>query len=401
VFIFLLVLFLPTQLAKHFWPELAFLWGIRVDYLSPTIYFSEVLLLSLIIANIKNLKKWLRPAYWWLVVFAGLNILLADNPLVSAIKWWKLAELFLLVLIISKTKVNLKKAVFLPLLISLTVVSLLALAQFLRGATLGGVFYYLGERTFSKTTVGISLLSIFGREFLRPYSTFSHPNSLAGYLLVGTCLLLAFKPKLLRWKRYLPILLLIIIAFVLTASRGAFVAGLLLFIIFFLKNWNSTCFRRSVLAIYSLTIMSSLTILFLSNCKLQQITNPRINERISLVNIASRVVEEHPVFGVGVNNFLLEIPKRTPSLKTGWLLQPVHNIFLLCLAEAGVVGLVLICCWLLKAIGVGLEKNNTFLILAVLGIIISGTLDHYWLTLWQNMLLLALTLGLTFRKQLS
>src|SRR5687767_1088681 len=43
----LLLLFLPTQLGKHFWPEYSLLSGFRVDYLSPTLYLTDMLVLLL------------------------------------------------------------------------------------------------------------------------------------------------------------------------------------------------------------------------------------------------------------------------------------------------------------------------------------------------------------------
>ena len=62
--------------------------------------------------------------------------------------------------------------------------------------SLGGIFWFLGERTFTVDTPGIArfplcLPSFFGCiEFLRSYATFPHPNVLAGYLAVGVPLLL-------------------------------------------------------------------------------------------------------------------------------------------------------------------------------------------------------------------
>lgn len=52
-YIFLLLIFLlPTQLGKHFWPEWSLVNGIRVDYLSPTIYVTDILIIALFILTI-------------------------------------------------------------------------------------------------------------------------------------------------------------------------------------------------------------------------------------------------------------------------------------------------------------------------------------------------------------
>src|SRR5258706_15195361 len=43
----LLILFIPTELGKHFWPDFSIVTGIRVDYLSPTFYFTDILVVLL------------------------------------------------------------------------------------------------------------------------------------------------------------------------------------------------------------------------------------------------------------------------------------------------------------------------------------------------------------------
>jgi hypothetical protein len=52
---YFLILFLPTQLGRHFFTSFSFVSGIRVDYLSPTIYFTDILVLLLFIAWVLNL----------------------------------------------------------------------------------------------------------------------------------------------------------------------------------------------------------------------------------------------------------------------------------------------------------------------------------------------------------
>lgn len=47
ILIFLTILFLPTQLGKHFWPSFSYIYSLPVDYLSPTLYFWDLLILIL------------------------------------------------------------------------------------------------------------------------------------------------------------------------------------------------------------------------------------------------------------------------------------------------------------------------------------------------------------------
>ncbi|MGI6278717.1 MAG: hypothetical protein ACOYJ8_02865, partial [Patescibacteria group bacterium] len=39
--------FLPTQLAYFFWPDWSYFWGIKVDFLSPSIFLTDLILFFL------------------------------------------------------------------------------------------------------------------------------------------------------------------------------------------------------------------------------------------------------------------------------------------------------------------------------------------------------------------
>src|SRR3990167_1779300 len=56
---YLILLFLPTQFGRHFWPSFSFIYGIRVDYLSPILYLTDILIFFLFIfwASSKFKKK--------------------------------------------------------------------------------------------------------------------------------------------------------------------------------------------------------------------------------------------------------------------------------------------------------------------------------------------------------
>ncbi|MDP2860696.1 MAG: hypothetical protein Q8N98_03190, partial [bacterium] len=56
-FFYLFLFFLPTQLGRHFWPEWAIINGIRVDYLSPTIFLTDILLFL-------SLGSWGVRGFW-------------------------------------------------------------------------------------------------------------------------------------------------------------------------------------------------------------------------------------------------------------------------------------------------------------------------------------------------
>ena len=44
----LLILLLPVQLGRHFWPDFSFVLGLKIDYLSPTFYLTDLLVLMIL-----------------------------------------------------------------------------------------------------------------------------------------------------------------------------------------------------------------------------------------------------------------------------------------------------------------------------------------------------------------
>lgn len=395
----LLVFLAPTQLAYHFWPSFAYIFGIRVDHLAPAIYLTDILVVMLLgLWLVKgNARKLKTPFFLTLASFAAfaiLNIAFAESIYPALFKWIKVFEFLFLGLYVATTKVlDLKTWIIKPLAFSLIVFSLIGIAQFVIGRTIGGPLYFLGERTFSKEIPGIALVASGGREFLRAYSTFSHPNSMAGYLLVGAILVLGYELQS-RLSKFS--LLISFLALILTFSLSIFITALIVGIVYVLFRLNSDFAKKGTYILLIAAILSSFVFMFSS----QKIENADVAETISqrgeLSQKAFDTIRQNPLFGVGLNNFL--IVSRS--------LQPVHNIFLLVLSETGIIGFLLFLYLIINSFKNLLEigKNNRLsrwkLVIPILVVLITGLVDHYWLTLQQNQLLLSIIFGLSFRQKL-
>jgi hypothetical protein len=82
-----------------------------------------------------------------------------------------------------------------------------------------------------------------------------------------------------------------------------------------------------------------------------------------------------------------------PNLQS-WDYQPVHNIYLLILAELGIIGFIL---WLIPVLF--LTKKSSFICSLLFIVILAISLfDHYFWTLYFGILLFWLTLGLMQKK---
>ena len=87
--IFLLLLLLPSQLGLHFWPGWALVNGIRVDYLSPTFYLTDLIIFIIWAFNHFKLK-----VPFVAIVLIVLNIFCSLSPLTSIFKWLRILEYF-------------------------------------------------------------------------------------------------------------------------------------------------------------------------------------------------------------------------------------------------------------------------------------------------------------------
>lgn len=374
----LFVFFLPTQLVYHFWPEFSFIRGIRVDYFSPTIYFSEIILFVVFFLWLKKdesvvkrvLKNW--RALLPVAVFIAGNIYVSEIRALTFYKWLRVFELFGLFYFVKHQK-QVLGLIKVPIASSLAFTLVVAVAQMLKGASLGGILYFAGERTFSTNSPDIALFNFFGREMLRPYATFAHPNALAGYALV--CLFLYVKNGNLVDKTIVALSLFLV---VISISQNAWLALLFVPVVYFvgtrIKEGFAKFFRVAALASLFLTILTAPG------------ASEEIAQRAELNFAAGKIISDNPIFGAGLGTFISHLPTIL-SPKPIWFLQPVHNIFLLVAAECGLVGLLFFVYFLGKSV----RSENA---MAVVAIVLTGLFDHYWLSIFQNSMLAALVLAI-------
>lgn len=344
----LLSFLLPTQLGFHFNNFDSTVYGFRIDYLIPTLYLTDVVALLIIVLCLSKLKITKRCALYAVLylLFASLNIYISDYFASSLYKWLKVTEMVLLGTIVFNTKkFDVFKHFVRPLSYSVFLICLLGIAQFINKGSVGGFFYLLGERTFLFNDPNIAPY---------PYSTFSHPNSFAGFLLVFSIFLLQYRKKFVA-KYFWTVSFLVIINLVLTNSLNVYITAMMILLIKF-RN------AKSIMPLMFIDL------------------NARyITHRVELIKSALTIVKENFWFGVGLNNFVPNLVKVSNTFINAWELQPVHNIFLLIFTEIGFVGFAMFSIFALSVIAF----NNY----ALIAILITGLSDHYWLTLQQNMLL--------------
>jgi O-antigen ligase len=289
-------------------------------------------------------------------------------------------------------KNNLKTLVF-ALTVGGVSQSAILFLQFISQGSIGGLFYFLGERTFSASTPGIATFPFSETLILRPYGTFPHPNVAAFFLFLVFALNLFttdFKNKF-QLLFQLGTLILLVIGLITTFSRIVILLTLSTFMVWIILNTRKVDVGFKKLILYfSILLLTTITFLL-----------PRFGEslvrdillRVDLVKISWEIFLASPFFGVGLNNFyyheILYQKQISPTL-----LQPVHNIFLLLLSTTGALGLSIVLLFVLKTINY--VKKSFFLSLLLASAIIVGIFDHYLVTLQQGQLLLGLVIGFCY-----
>ncbi len=394
--LFYLILFLlPANLAKHFPLSSSYVSGIIVDYLIPTVYLTDILIISLLaiwlISGYKKPKQlalcYKGPSF--VTLFVTFLILLlpavifANSFIPAAYKFLKILEFSLFGLWIYQHKSIISKTTVIKVIsFSVLFQSLLAIGQWLRQSSLFG-YWFFGEQPYNTATPGIDKIIWFdGSLKIPPLATFPHPNILAGFLVIGLTIILhsLIKGPFLRSKAgpYWIIISSALLTLFLTFSLSAWLAFLLITIPFLLlsiypKIKALMISTGLILIVFSLSLRFS----FLA-------PESSFSRRSQLNKISWQMFLDHPLTGVGLNNFTVSMEKYGYVTATTRFLQPVHNLYLLILSETGLIGVFAFLYLLLK--GPFLRSKAGPYWIAFSTLLFLGLFDHYPFTIHQGLL---------------
>ena len=250
---------------------------------------------------------------WVWIFFLGLSVFFSHLPNVSAVKFLNFAVGAVLVCIVYRfaSKENTRK--YLEAFLWVVVVFALAIA-------LKGLYQY------------------FVLHISRPRSMVSHPNTFAMYMELTIPLLLAqfLSIKKIRWKRILifVVLLILVLALVITFSRGAWFATIIGAL---LVLWCSNGRRAVFWAVAALPILlfSNVTVYkrFLSSFDLTMQSNV---ERIYGLISSFKIILDYPLTGVGLGCYEFVYPSyKLPMAKE--ILPHAHNTLMVFATEAGII----------------------------------------------------------------
>jgi len=291
--------------------------------------------------------------------------------------------------------------------------SALAIGQFFMQHDFG--LRILGESPLDSRAAGIAKIDVGRIKIMRAYGTFSHPNVLAMYIvsaIFGVLVLALKNPAASKWfAAVFPLMLALVVSF----SRSAF-AALALGILAIL--WYSSRYRTiisketraTIIAFFFAIGVSALgyAILFFpfwQSRAIPAVTEGAVVERVYYAGAALKMITSNPAFGVGWGRFSdrlpeyvepkpIVVPSRSFPL---WLLQPVHNIYLLIAAEAGIGALlafIFFAAALLKRIVASDDAASIPFAAGFLAMLAAGFFDHLLLTNQQGALVFWFFVGI-------
>ena len=415
--LYLLIFLIPVQLGRHFFFNFSSVAGVFSDYLTPTLYLTDLIILFLIFSDVKkNNKKYAGGVSKGLNISRGIYIFLgyclfscliiSSVKTVALYKFIKIVEFFWLFKIIVNLRLNLSSVVS-SYSLAIIYSSILAIYQFLLQRSVGGWWWSLGERTFYASTPGIALGRLGNVIFLRPYATFAHPNILGGFLALGLPLVfrqLRSNEETDKRKRiiYIAAIILGTIALVVSFSRAAwavFVFGMALTILIQDKNIRGIFTDKKSWYFWIFILMFILSIILpLNLASRMRLSRGSLYERKELILASLTTVFQNPVFGTGLNNSIIRQYQIIPKKYGTFIFQPVHNTYLLIFAELGIAGFLFLLIFLYKTF-VRVNRNDIRQYIPFFMVLILGFFDHYIFSLQQGMLISVLFTSLVYWRQ--
>ncbi|KKW32363.1 MAG: O-antigen ligase-related protein [Candidatus Uhrbacteria bacterium GW2011_GWA2_52_8d] len=265
----------------------------------------------------------------------------------------------------------------------------------------------LGIAAKDVATLGVAVVESGDERLMRAYGTFPHPNIFGGYVAFGI-VALAWLARFVHSKiRLLGALMassLLGATLIITFSRSAWLGLFIAFLVLLgLMLWQRRIPPRRALPVMALGLVSILSTLFMFHAQVfsrfdtsQRLEIISLEERASQYQTFSDVFFESPFLGVGPGAYTFILERLDPGHSV-WSYRPIHNVYLLMLAELGLVGMV--------AFGWSLFSINPFahtsmrtsgaIFAGTVGILlfVIGVFDHYLWTLWPGLALSALALG--------
>lgn len=414
--VYLLVFLLPLQ--TRFFLKEAFLGGTFWEYGVVSLYFSDVLIIIILLISMlekrkkslpKIKKTWFFLAFFELFVF--ISIFFAEIKYIAIYSYVKILLAFALFYLLSETKLNEKKLV-LSFLSSVFLQSLIGVFQFFSNYSWSNK--YLGMAKHDPSELGTFVIELDDKtRILRAYGGFDHPNIYGFFIFIGIFVFIKYfltidDRKNISLKKqfvYFSILSLFFFSLLLSFSRAVFLVFIFWFL--FLLAWSFIDRNRRVIIykiLFSFLLVFIVAFSFYGNLFLQRF-NPASRlenisniERVEQFKVSGDIISKNLLFGLGVGNYTGKLASLDEREREAWSYQPVHNVYLLALSEIGIFGLIsflLVFAYFLYSCFKHRLYFDFFIILSILFLFF---FDHWLWSLHFGIIFLFFVLALLQRK---
>jgi putative inorganic carbon (HCO3(-)) transporter len=280
------------------------------------------------------------------LVFAVLSLVVARDVELSFFEVFLVIELVLLYIYLVGTVHSSRDIVF--------VVAMLLVGLLLESVLMIGLYFVRRDFSFAgiNTRVDYDPLTFI---HYRVAGTVGSPNTAGGYLsmLLAPAFCVLLIPGLQGWLKWLGLSAFAtgMVALVLTFSRGAWMATFISLVLVALFAWKRGWLDAKIpLTLVAVTFLVALPFAPTIAARLLGDDRGAGAARLPLDVIAWRMVLDHPLLGVGLNNYVLVMQNYvTPDLGQVWL-YVAHNRYLLLWAEMGIGGFLVFVLFLLSTL---------------------------------------------------
>ncbi len=256
---------------------------------------------------------------------------------------------------------------------------------------------WLGMSVQNPQQLGVAVVEFGDERWLRAYGAFGWPNSLGIYLatifVLGIILLNLEKNNKLKVFLFIG-QILVLSGLFFSFARGAWLAAAVGVFVTSLKNYKNRFFWQQI-ALYTI-VFSILIIIFkplvFSRLDFQnRLEKTSLSQRVSQLTEFKQVFSKNNFVGSGPGSYTMVLHNLYPKYFVDDL-KPVHNIYLLFIAEWGAVGLFLLSWFLIYTKKI---LNWSFPPLIVL--LIAGFFDHWSISTFIGLIFLCLMVGLSVK----
>lgn len=270
---------------------------------------------------------------------------------------------------------------------------------------------WLGLSETFPSSLGVNVIETGGERWLRAYGSLGGPNPLGIYLatilIIGLILYYFYRHSKVRLLILLGNLVIFMGLF-FTFSRGAWAAcilgGAIFVLTFFLSNKIEIATRSEKICLLCRLAIPFLMLFLILNFLFSPLVQARmtgvgrleeksLSQRVNQIKDWQTIFVSHWLIGVGPGSYTRVLAEEGDQVNTGYNL-PVHNSYLLILAEMGVVfflGLIIGCVILVCKV----VKTNPLYLSVIATLAVAGLFEHWLWSLFPGLVFTAVAISLS------